>query len=382
MFSKYPWVISTDTDGVIVGRKTRDKAIAAATRGAVLQEERRGIPGHCGWSLPQRLARKRRGISTQARMSASTKRCGSARGASASIAWGWPRPKQCSSPSSRATRPSSTPASTARWATWRKRARRDAGSIPTSSWKARPASSAWQRATREMGRRARRRALHRALDAARLRLPQPPAPSPAPACGIRSHARPGTSARPMSDDAPVLERAWAARAGLGFVGKNGLVITPGVGSFILLGEVVSPPSSSSPMLPWANGAAAAHCASTLARRRHSSDLSCSIPRRCISYLTIELRGEMPEESPERGRGAPLRMRRLSGRLPLQPPHRRAEAPLSSASALERDLARGARAARRCGVRGPRQRLSREASHARRVGPKRHHRSREPPTTAL
>ncbi len=50
---------------------------------------------------------------------------------------------------------------------------------------------------------------------------------------------PDVQARPMSDTAPVLERAWAARAGVGFVGKNGLVIAPGLGSFLLLGEVVT-----------------------------------------------------------------------------------------------------------------------------------------------
>lgn len=46
-------------------------------------------------------------------------------------------------------------------------------------------------------------------------------------------------ARPLSDTAPVLEKAWAARAGVGFVGKNGLVIVPGEGSYLLLGEVVT-----------------------------------------------------------------------------------------------------------------------------------------------
>ncbi len=49
----------------------------------------------------------------------------------------------------------------------------------------------------------------------------------------------GVEARPMSDTAPVLERAWAARAGVGFVGKNGMVIAPGRGSYFLLAEVVT-----------------------------------------------------------------------------------------------------------------------------------------------
>ena len=49
----------------------------------------------------------------------------------------------------------------------------------------------------------------------------------------------GAEARPMSDTAPVLERAWAARAGIGFLGKNGLIIAPGQGSTMLLGEVVT-----------------------------------------------------------------------------------------------------------------------------------------------
>ena len=46
-------------------------------------------------------------------------------------------------------------------------------------------------------------------------------------------------ARPIVDTAPVLERAWARLAGVGFVGKNGLIIVPGAGSFVLLGEVVT-----------------------------------------------------------------------------------------------------------------------------------------------
>ena len=49
----------------------------------------------------------------------------------------------------------------------------------------------------------------------------------------------GVTARPLCDQEPILERAWAARSGLGFVGKNGLLIVPGAGSFVLLGEVVT-----------------------------------------------------------------------------------------------------------------------------------------------
>ena len=52
---------------------------------------------------------------------------------------------------------------------------------------------------------------------------------------------PGESveARATSDTAPVLEKAWAARAGVGFFAKNGLIIAPGEGSYLLLGEVVT-----------------------------------------------------------------------------------------------------------------------------------------------
>lgn len=50
---------------------------------------------------------------------------------------------------------------------------------------------------------------------------------------------PGVRARSLLDIEPVLERAWARRSGLGFIGKNGLLIVPGQGSFVLLAEVVT-----------------------------------------------------------------------------------------------------------------------------------------------
>ncbi len=49
---------------------------------------------------------------------------------------------------------------------------------------------------------------------------------------------PEMTGRYFSDSAPVLERFWAAQAGIGFVGKNSLLIIPGKGSFFFLGELI------------------------------------------------------------------------------------------------------------------------------------------------
>jgi epoxyqueuosine reductase len=101
-------------------------------------------------------------------------------------------------------------------------------------------------------------------------------------------------ARPLCDDAPVLERAWAARAGLGFVGKNGLLIVPGVGSMVLLGEVVT----TLDLAP--NDAMGERCGSCTRCLDACPTQAFVAPfvldaRRCIAYLTIEHRGSIPEE---------------------------------------------------------------------------------------
>jgi epoxyqueuosine reductase len=101
-------------------------------------------------------------------------------------------------------------------------------------------------------------------------------------------------ARPLCDDAPILERAWAARAGLGFVGKNGLLIVPGVGSMVLLGEVVTtlPLDTDEPMTE--------RCGACT-RCLHACPTNAFVqpfvldPRRCVSYLTIEHQSAIAEE---------------------------------------------------------------------------------------
>lgn len=49
---------------------------------------------------------------------------------------------------------------------------------------------------------------------------------------------PGASGRVFTDTAPIMERYWAVKAGLGFIGKNTLLIIPGKGSFFFLGEII------------------------------------------------------------------------------------------------------------------------------------------------
>jgi epoxyqueuosine reductase len=100
-------------------------------------------------------------------------------------------------------------------------------------------------------------------------------------------------ARPMCDDVPVLERAWAARSGLGFIGKNGLLIVPGEGSFVLLGEVVTtlelPPGT--PMAERCG--TCTRCLDACPTKAFARPFVLD-PRLCVAYLTIELRGPIPE----------------------------------------------------------------------------------------
>lgn len=105
---------------------------------------------------------------------------------------------------------------------------------------------------------------------------------------------PGIEARPLIDAAPVLERAWAVRAGLGFVGKHGLVITPGQGSYQLLGEVVTtlPLIAGTPMAERCGSCT--RCLDACPTSAFSAPFVLD-PRRCIAYLTIEQREAPPEE---------------------------------------------------------------------------------------
>ena len=100
--------------------------------------------------------------------------------------------------------------------------------------------------------------------------------------------------RVFVDSAPVLERALARNAGLGWIGKNACVINKNAGSFFFLGEIFID-------LPVpVDVPATAHCG-TCSRCIDICPTQAIIApnridaRRCISYLTIELKGSIPEE---------------------------------------------------------------------------------------
>jgi epoxyqueuosine reductase len=95
------------------------------------------------------------------------------------------------------------------------------------------------------------------------------------------------------DTAPVLERELAQRAGLGAVGKHTLMIEPGVGSYLLLAEIITtlelPPSTPSDPDPCGTCTRCIEACPTDAITPWSVDAT-----RCISYLTIEHRGDVDE----------------------------------------------------------------------------------------
>jgi epoxyqueuosine reductase len=109
-------------------------------------------------------------------------------------------------------------------------------------------------------------------------------------------------ARPICDDAPVLERAWGVRAGLGFVGKNGMLIAPGIGSMVLLGEVVTtlelhstPPDGLDAVTPMTERCGACtRCLDACPTGAFAAPFVLDA-RLCVSYLTIEHKTEWPLE---------------------------------------------------------------------------------------
>jgi epoxyqueuosine reductase len=96
------------------------------------------------------------------------------------------------------------------------------------------------------------------------------------------------------DSGPVMEKAWAARAGVGWIGKNSLVLRRDLGSYFFLGVILTTVEleGDTPLPDLCGGCRLCIDACPTEAIVESRVVDS---RRCLSYQTIENRGEIPEE---------------------------------------------------------------------------------------
>ena len=105
--------------------------------------------------------------------------------------------------------------------------------------------------------------------------------------------REGFASRATVDTMPILERAWAQRAGVGFVGKNAMLIVPGLGSHVMLATVVTAAELRADAPMEERCGSCTRCLESCPTRAIVRDRVID-SRRCLSYLTIEHEGPIEE----------------------------------------------------------------------------------------
>ena len=105
---------------------------------------------------------------------------------------------------------------------------------------------------------------------------------------------PDISIRGFVDSAPVLERAWASRAGLGWIGKNSMLISKRNGSYFFISELITDAELVYDMPLGGNYCGDCSLCLDACPTGAITDLRVVDANKCISYLTIENKGEIPE----------------------------------------------------------------------------------------
>ncbi len=100
------------------------------------------------------------------------------------------------------------------------------------------------------------------------------------------------------DSAPLMERYWAARAGLGVIGDNGCLIVPGVGANFFIATIVTTAQmpTDDPVEGTSHCLGCGRCVRACPTGALCGDGSVDA-RRCISYLTIESHDDIPADIP-------------------------------------------------------------------------------------
>jgi epoxyqueuosine reductase len=104
---------------------------------------------------------------------------------------------------------------------------------------------------------------------------------------------PGARFHRYVDTGPVLEREWAARAGLGWIGRQTLLLHRALGSYFFLGELFTDVALDAVPLPADHCGTCTRCIGACPTGAIDPDGYTMDPRRCLSYLTIEHRGPIP-----------------------------------------------------------------------------------------
>ncbi len=112
---------------------------------------------------------------------------------------------------------------------------------------------------------------------------------------------PDVQGRAFVDSAPVMDKVWAKKSGLGWIGKHSNLVVPKAGSFFFIGELIitEPLEYDAPIQNLCGSCT--RCIDACPTQAITEPYVVDA-RRCISYLTIELKEAIPEEHKENMQG--------------------------------------------------------------------------------